>query len=877
MSNKEIVHTLIDDKQELQKQLGCMNGIFQIFDRRYLLGQRRHGHNQKKQPSGQSDDGEKEIKNVKDKAQKMVTKEMDKVSVELPRNSFSSSSSSTFMSSLDYSRRVQTEVSSSCQSVISEASSSPFLHGKKSNLSIQSPDIRAVVKDSMTREPRVVSIKPVAKDERVGTPMKHIDSPRPFPPQNHIQYDRFDRNLRELRETARFSCDGRESRYQSKTNMKIKELPRLSLDSRKGYISNPANDPISNKRPSSVVARLMGLEVVTGTTDESKPLKTNTCSSEEPILNSRSSRKEDKVKHDCTSVSPKVQKPPKGVKVSHVITRIPLETAPWKQEGGGRGPQKPSFKIKESPPRAEQASRSIYDEIEKRLTEHEYKTAGKDIRALKQILEAMQKAKERLENKEHMLDDSSIDDRLSQKIDQPVSPTMSQRKVKHVDARKESVGRNRLKDPTLRDRKVTGRPLSPSNFPEHSGAVSPRLQRSKNSMHGPSSDWSRPKKQPGTQRTIPGSTTRTPKAKSIDPLQDSSETRNFKQPSDTISFQSENDSEVTSTESAQEVNSLFRPKENHRTNITETLTDEKSTVDHAKQIEQPSPVSVLDAFYTEDTPSPVKKKSIAIYDVENSTYEEAQDQSRMNKLANSTKLDQYSEFNTMKLENIKNLVHQIELLSTDTDDATVNHTVKSSCEGETGDHRYVEEIILASGCLKDLDRTTTIVQLHPTVSLINPGLFHVLEKSKACTELTDDGHNNMFMRRKMVFDTVNDVISRKLAMLGPFGPQKGRILNGDKLLKELCSEIDGLQSKSDISIYDEDDEVTNIINADVNKRSQDWDEYCHQIPGVVLDIERLIFKDLISEVTGLLQDWPVRPHLTEAAFIQLEGKFNLEI
>ncbi|KAI3794003.1 hypothetical protein L1987_36628 [Smallanthus sonchifolius] len=580
----------------------------------------------------------------------------------------------------------------------------------------------------MTRETRVVSIKTVAKDERVGPAMKHIDSPRPFPPQKPIQYDRIDRNLRELKETARFSCDGRESRYQLKTNLKIKELPRLSLDSRQGYISN------SGKRPSSsVVARLMGLEALTTTTDESKNLKTNTCSNEELVLNSRSSRKEDKLKHDCTSVSPKVQKPQRGVKVSHVITRIPLETAPWKQEGGGRGAQKPPFKIKEGRPRAEPASRSIYDEIEKRLTEHEYKTAGKDLRALKQILEAMQKTKKRLENKEHALDNSSIDDRLSQKVDQPVSPTISQRK---------------------------------SNF-------------------------------------------------------------------------------------------------------TERLTDEKSTVDHAKHtMEQPSPVSVLDAFYTEDTPSPVKKKYDAFNDVENLHFEEAQDQSRMTKLQNSTNLDQYSEFNAMKLEGIKNLVHQIELMNTNTEDATVNHTVKSSWEGEIEDHKYVEEIILASGCLKDLDNTTTIVQLQPTAGLINPGLFHVLEKTKACTKLTGDGYSKNFMisktRRKLVFDTVNDVLSHKLAMLGLFGPNKGRILNGDKLLQELYSEIDCMRNISDIGIYDEDDEVTNIINADVNKRSQDWDEYCHQVPGVVLDIERLIFKDLISEVVNFqatgLQDWPVRTH-----------------
>ncbi|KAK1410172.1 hypothetical protein QVD17_36707 [Tagetes erecta] len=865
MSDKEVVHTLREDKEELQKQLGCMNGIFQIFDRRYLLGQRRHGHNQKKLPPGQSDNGEKELKSVKEKAPKVVTKEKNRVSVELPRSSFSSSSSSTAMSSLDYSKRVQTEVSSSCQSVISDTSSSPFFQRKQPNLNIQSPDIRDVVKHSMTRETRVVSIQTMVKDERMGPAMKHIDSPRPFPPQKPIQYDRIDRNLKE---TARFSCDGRESRYQLKTNLKIKELPRLSLDSRQGYINKAANDRISNKRPSSsVVAKLMGLEALTATTDESKTLKTNTCLNEELVSNARSSRKEDNLTQECTFVSPKVKKPPRGVKVSHVITRIPLETAPWKQEGGGRSPQKPPFKInKEGRPRAEPVSRSIYNEIEKRLTEDEYTTAGKDLRALKQILEAMQTTKKRLENKEHALDDCSIDDRLSQKVNQPVSPKVSQRKVKHADVRKDLVGRNRLKDPTPRDRKPTGRPMSAPNFQEHSGTVSPRLHRSKSSIHEPSSDWSRPKKQPGMQRTTPGSPNINRKAKSMDPPQDSSETRYWSQQSDTLSFQSENDSEVTSAEWAQEVNSPFRPKENHRSDITERLTEERSTVDNAKHtMELPSPVSVLDAFI-EDTPSPVKKKSNAFSDVENIHVEEARDQSRMNKLPNNTNLDQYSEFNTMKLENIKSLVHQIELLSTNTHDA--DHTVKSPCKGETEDHKYVEEIILASGFLKDLNRTATIVQLHPTVNLINPGLFHVLEKTKTYTKLTDDGYNKSFMRsktrRKLIFDTVNDVVSHKLAMLGPFGPRKGRVLNGDKLLKEICLGIDDLQSKSETSIYDEDDEVTNIINADVNKRSQEWDEYCYQVPGVVLDVERLIFKDLISEVVNFevtgLQDWPVRPH-----------------
>ncbi|KAJ0615251.1 putative protein LONGIFOLIA [Helianthus annuus] len=50
----EVMHTLGEDTHELQKQLGCMNGIFQLFDRRYLLGQRRHGHHHKKPPQGVS-------------------------------------------------------------------------------------------------------------------------------------------------------------------------------------------------------------------------------------------------------------------------------------------------------------------------------------------------------------------------------------------------------------------------------------------------------------------------------------------------------------------------------------------------------------------------------------------------------------------------------------------------------------------------------------------------------------------------------------------------------------------------------------------------------------------------------------------------------
>ncbi|KAI3722488.1 hypothetical protein L2E82_33527 [Cichorium intybus] len=848
MATKEVVYALRDDKQELQKQLGCMNGIFQLFDRRYLLGQRRR-HNQKRLPPGQSDSGDKEFskpsEQAKEKPPKVAMKEKQRVSVELPRNSFSSSSSSTAFSSLDCSKRVQTEQSSSCQSGVSEPSSSPYLHRKQPDFSIQSPDIRDVVRDSMSREPRVVSIKTA-----VGPAMKHIDSPRPVPHKKGVQYDGIDRNqwgVKEVKETSRLSYDGRESRYSLKSNMKIKELPRLSLDSRQSSISNSSilarrslsgdmesaasqtHESRNNKRPSSgVVARLMGLESLTASVNESATLKTP-CSSQKSVSNSKL-RKEEEVKRG----------------VSHVITRIPLETAPWKQESSNRGSQKPSFKSKEDPEKAAPASPSIYGAIEKRLIQHEFKSSGTDLRALKQILEAMQRTRRRLEYKEHSPENSTIDETPVSPIIKGISPP---RKHEFLKADKKPakltsdsipVGRQRLKDPPLGDKKPSNRRLS------NSAAPGPRMQRSKNGVdkpliHGPSSsDLSRTKK-PISSRT------RNQKAKSMETLQ---ETRNFSQHSDTVSFQSEsnslasqNNSEAMSTEWTQEVNSPFQPNENQRVNIAERLTEDKSMADHAKHtMEQPSPVSVLDAFYTEDPPSPVTKKSNVFNDEENLDFEDAEE----------------SEFNSTKLENIKTLVHQIELLNTKADDATVNH---NPSEGETEDQRYVTEILLASGFLKDLVRSTTIVQLHPTGGLINPELFHVLEKTKGCTDFNRKSKSNNKIKRKLVFDTVNDVLGHKLAMLGPFGP-KGRVLNGEKLLKELCSGIDSLQNNSERGAYDEDDEVINIINADVNKRSQDWEEYCYEVPGLVLDIERLIFKDLISEVVNVqvknLQDWPVK-------------------
>lgn len=40
----KLLHSLTDDKPDLQKQIGCMNGIFQLFDRHHILTGRRISH-----------------------------------------------------------------------------------------------------------------------------------------------------------------------------------------------------------------------------------------------------------------------------------------------------------------------------------------------------------------------------------------------------------------------------------------------------------------------------------------------------------------------------------------------------------------------------------------------------------------------------------------------------------------------------------------------------------------------------------------------------------------------------------------------------------------------------------------------------------------
>ncbi|KAL8229195.1 hypothetical protein R6Q57_014095 [Mikania cordata] len=227
---------LKEDEEKIQKQFGCMNNIFQLFEPRY-----------KRLPQGQSVTGNKfntASDKLKDQALINIIQEKHKESVESSRNVFSSSSSS-----LDYRIQVQTKPSTFCKSIVSDPSSPNSI--KKDDLWVSSVNFRDVFKDSMTRMPLAVSVKTVAKDKQKDPKMTH-------------------ESCNDVKQPSRFSYDDLESLYKLKSIAIVKECPRLSLDSKQSSIEHNAIvkdcqilELGCNKRPSSslLVARLMGLDL----------------------------------------------------------------------------------------------------------------------------------------------------------------------------------------------------------------------------------------------------------------------------------------------------------------------------------------------------------------------------------------------------------------------------------------------------------------------------------------------------------------------------------------------------------------------------------------------------------------------------------------
>ncbi|KAK9267027.1 hypothetical protein L1049_025296 [Liquidambar formosana] len=1090
----KLLHSLTDDNPDLHKQIGCMNGIFQIFDRHHILTSRRIvGHSHKRLPPGNShfNNGSLETESNMVYHQRTSTEmnshknvnEKQRVSTESSRASFSSSSGASSLSSLECNKTAQPEPSSFDRMILRETPSREPVMNQSSGspgLGRQSLDLRDVVKDSMYREVRGLSVKTTSKEEAVSHVVKHKDSPRPLQLSKSVDgsykvgingkqnlpvdlkeslkvlaklqeapwyfneprelsrsrssYEAKDGSLLTIyKDAPRFSYDGREinrssfeSRDSFKSTPKVKELPRLSLDSREGSMqgsnsdsrsnsllknlqndSNNLNNKVSDlqqtpgtqRRPAGVVAKLMGLEGLpdSSSASDSQIGLNKTCGVEDcdPFLRSsktpdlsRPIRVPNTPRNSWKDPTSPRRKNPDPLMKPVSSSRFPIEPAPWKQLDG-RVSLKPASRHLKAPARATNSFPSVYSEIEKRLKDLEFKQSGKDLRALKQILETMQ-AKGFLETgKEEQATNFGTSADYEQKYTSPdhnprlvkqrnaqsdrisaanirgtnssrtfESPIVIMKPAKllqksgipassvipfdglsglnkiqggdFADSRKgllnsriakDQTSKNNRRDHTVSstDKKTNGRNLrtaqnltrpqqlpkeNTTNLAKSSGSVSPRMQQKKLEFEKrsrpptPSSDTSKPRRQSNKQPTESGSPGGKLRAKSSylqqsdDQMSEiSNDSRNLSYQEDEIYLQSDCnaimdskiDIEVTSTERSADINDNQSPSRKASKHLVSGLMQRKSTHRMSDDgslaelatvaPEHPSPVSVLDAsMYRDDTPSPVKQIPNALKDDGSRNSSDIPSEEKFNQVDNlpstSTGSGLTSEINRKKLQNIEHLVQKLRRLNSNHDEASTDY-IASLCENTNPDHRYISEILLASGLLlRDLSSSPTTFQLHPSGHPINPELFFVLEQTKASTSQSREEHSpgkvghskpdHEKCHRKLIFDAVNESLVKKLASVGPspepwLQPNKlaRKTLSAQKLLRELCLEIGQLQAnKSECSIDDEEDGIKSILWEDVMHRSESWTDFHGEISLVVLDVERSIFKDLVDEILG---------------------------
>ncbi|EPS70195.1 hypothetical protein M569_04572 [Genlisea aurea] len=100
---------------------------------------------------------------------------------------------------------------------------------------------------------------------------------------------------------------------------------------------------------------------------------------------------------------------------------------------------------------------------------------------------------------------------------------------------------------------------------------------------------------------------------------------------------------------------------------------------------------------------------------------------------------------------------------------------------------------------------------------------------------------------RIVLDMENEILIRKLTMGGLFKSKRERA-NLQTIMKEVSLEIGHRCNMPCWNLYDEDDSMIKLLSAELKYQLEDWKDFGDEVPYLVLDIERHIFKDLMNEV-----------------------------
>lgn len=223
-----------------------------------------------------------------------------------------------------------------------------------------------------------------------------------------------------------------------------------------------------------------------------------------------------------------------------------------------------------------------------------------------------------------------------------------------------------------------------------------------------------------------------------------------------------------------------------------------------------------------------------------------------------------AEIDHNRLENLKHLIQNHGRMRSTHEEPILDH-ITLLCDRSNPDHKYISDILLASGILTYLESTWTTIELHTLDHLINSNLFLALEEIRADIEHHGDdekrceknlqSQSDETNQRKLVFDVVNEFLVQKLVVENKPWFSQNKLAEGkprgQRLLTELCSQVDQLQRCNlNGNIDDEDESLTSILLENFMDQSQNWTECDGEIPSIVLDVERLIFKDLITEIVS---------------------------
>nr|AGT16623.1 hypothetical protein SHCRBa_261_H05_F_70 [Saccharum hybrid cultivar R570] len=852
---------------EFGGQMGCMATMFQIFDRRRLLTGRRHGD-----CPGTMDElppaAAGHTLPVSSTQAPVQSTANPNITVE---KSFSKSKSVTENSTHSTESSRASSASSSCSSLSSLNSGKPAQQklpcinekpvvGRsrtmRSSRSFKSPDtevkskqpkteFRDVVKDSINQGSRVLAIKTKMMEQRDRL---HKDSPRPLLISKStdgtyvIAIDRSNvppAYVNESSRRPRLSCNDRQLMLQAEAqdskmpSSKLRDLPRLSLDSRvesvksslhlKNFGYARTDDSLidnlkyqespSHRRASGVIAKLMGLEETLDAPGSAR--------SHRPVHHTQNGHLSHTSKSICHDLSPLQRKIQPTILKAKPSPRIVPETAPWKQ-------QKTSttrYYAKEG-----SSSTSINDNVERRLSNLTSPECNKDLRAIRILGELHAKrsdyrARSLTTQKAAAGQTNSAQDFQSPVvIMKPARGIMKQnasastlagtkvhRKLRHEErpftTKTENSDRTKTHSHNQRACSRREEDVGSTSSPKPPRILSPKLVQKSDCGRRRINQLTVPLMSPTSKEVSPRGKLR-PRASQSNSICGHDKAMI---PESKISL------------SKQETRILCTDKNIH-------------TLENIR-----SPVSVLDATFYQDVMSPSLRSisnsfknvaALTLHDCWNSI-----------SLPDTPTLKKSSESNHIIPQNMKALIQKLELLQLLSDEAPRTND-NSLILTANKDRHYIYEILSASGLLHSELNSRMMPCLFQQPSYpINPGLFLILEQAKPTAGK---------LHRKLIFDIANELIANKIysgsSVRQPLQFIQCKKSSGWHLFKELCSEIEMLRSEaSTIRLSEEEDEESKLAKNAVREMGK-WKSFGSELQGMVLDIERSIFKNLIDEV-----------------------------